>query len=51
VIDKALRKYLLPNGERRVKIANDASGCHAFRYAGEGENQTSANPLVPDTPT
>lgn len=51
VIDKALHKYLLPNGERRVKIvANDhPDGLRSVTLV-KVKAAIAANPLVPATP-
>jgi 23S rRNA pseudouridine955/2504/2580 synthase len=51
VIDKALHKYLLPNGERRVKIvANDHPDAMRSVTLVKVKSAIAANPLVPDTP-
>ncbi|MBG6077699.1 23S rRNA pseudouridine955/2504/2580 synthase [Polaromonas sp. CG_9.11] len=51
VIDKALHKYLLPNGERRVKIvANDHPDAMRSVTLVKMKSQIAANPLAPDTP-
>ncbi|WP_370583716.1 RluA family pseudouridine synthase [Polaromonas sp. CG_9.7] len=51
VIDKSLHKYLLPNGERRVKIvANDHPDAMRSVTLVKVKSQIAANPLVPDTP-
>ena len=51
VIDKALHKYLLPNGERRVKIVpNDhPDGMRSVTLV-KVKAQIAANPLAPSTP-
>ena len=51
VIDKALHKYLLPNGERRVKIVpNDhPDGMRSVTLV-KVKAQIAANPLAPHTP-
>ena len=51
VIDKALHKYLLPNGERRVKIVpNDhPDGMRSVTLV-KVKAQIAANPLAPNTP-
>ena len=51
VIDKALHKYLLPNGERRVKIvANDhPDGLRSVTLV-KVKAAIAANPLAPATP-
>ncbi|MDO8252146.1 MAG: RluA family pseudouridine synthase [Rhodoferax sp.] len=51
VIDKALHKYLLPNGERRVKIvANDHPDAMRSVTLVKVKSAIAANPLAPDTP-
>ena len=51
VIDKALHKYLLPNGERRVKIvANDHPDALRSVTLVKVKSPIAANPLVPSTP-
>ncbi len=50
VIDKALHKYLLPNGERRVKIvANDHPDAMRSVTLVKVKSAIAANPLAPDT--
>jgi 23S rRNA pseudouridine955/2504/2580 synthase len=51
VIDKALHKYLLPNGERRVKVvANDHPDAMRSVTLVKVKTQIAANPLAPATP-
>ncbi|MDB5779764.1 MAG: pseudouridine synthase, RluA family [Polaromonas sp.] len=51
VIDKALHKYLLPNGERRVKIvANDHPDALRSVTLVKVKAEIAANPLAPTTP-
>jgi len=51
VIDKALHKYLLPNGERRVKIvANDHPDALRSVTLVKLKSPIAANPLAPSTP-
>lgn len=51
VIDKALHKYLLPNGERRVKIvANDHPDAMRSVTLVKVKAAIAANPLAPATP-
>ena len=51
VIDKALHKYLLPNGERRVKIvANDHPDAMRSVTLVKVKAEIAANPLAPGTP-
>jgi 23S rRNA pseudouridine955/2504/2580 synthase len=51
VIDKALHKYLLPNGERRVKIVpNDHPDAMRSVTLVKVKAQIAANPLAPSTP-
>jgi 23S rRNA pseudouridine955/2504/2580 synthase len=51
VIDKALHKYLLPNGERRVKIvANDHPDAMRSVTLVKVKTPIPANPLAPSTP-
>ena len=51
VIDKALHKYLLPNGERRVKIVpNDHPDAMRSVTLVKVKSAIAANPLAPATP-
>ena len=51
VIDKALHKYLLPNGERRVKIvANEHPDALRSVTLVKVKSPIAANPLAPSTP-
>ncbi|WP_415838152.1 RluA family pseudouridine synthase [Polaromonas hydrogenivorans] len=51
VIDKALHKYLLPNGERRVKIVpNDHPDAMRSVTLVKVKTPIAANPLAPATP-
>ena len=51
VIDKALHKYLLPNGERRVKIVpNDHPDAMRSVTLVKVKAHIAANPLAPGTP-
>ncbi len=51
VIDKALHKYLLPNGERRVKIVpNDHPDAMRSVTLVKVKSPIAANPLAPSTP-
>ena len=51
VIDKALHKYLLPNGERRVKIvANEHPDALRSVTLVKVKTPIAANPLAPSTP-
>ena len=51
VIDKALHKYLLPNGERRVKVvANDHPDAMRSVTLVKVKTPIAANPLAPGTP-
>jgi len=51
VIDKALHKYLLPNGERRVKIvANEHPDALRSVTLVKLKSSIAANPLAPSTP-
>ena len=51
VIDKALHKYLLPNGERRVKIvANEHPDALRSVTLVKVKTPIAANPLAPRTP-
>ena len=51
VIDKALHKYLLPNGERRVKIvANDHPDALRSVTLVKVKAEIAANPLAPGIP-
>jgi 23S rRNA pseudouridine955/2504/2580 synthase len=51
VIDKALHKYLLPGGERRVKIvANDHPDAMRSVTLVKVKTPIAANPLAPHTP-
>jgi 23S rRNA pseudouridine955/2504/2580 synthase len=51
VIDKALHKYLLSNGERRVKVvANDHSDAMRSVTLVKVKTPIAANPLAPGTP-
>ncbi len=51
VIDKALHKYLLPNGERRVKVvANDHPDAMRSVTLAKVKTPIPASPLVPGTP-
>ena len=51
VIDKALRKYLLPNGERRVEVvANDHPDAMRSVTLVKVKTSIAASPLAPATP-
>jgi len=51
VIDKALHKYLLPNGERRVKVVpNDHPDAMRSITLVKVKSAIDANPLAPATP-